>query len=249
MSRTIRILRVVTFIVAGTAPLLVQSQQAGAGTNFDTTMPNFGTLAQSAKPVVADPFQRPSVSPRKAEDADASGSLLIHLDHKWTTALAQYDFAAPPVFYAFEHNASGASDWDSVLSGSVMTYVNRSNTTYLRMSSDFEMQGQKREAGAIGEPGAQTLTLEWELARLLTTRLGVMEVATGRYQQQLTSYAAFANSPLLNPFLGYSGSAAGFETSITLPDKNLTFTFRQGTEHANAGTRSRAMQFLLSWTW
>ncbi len=259
MSRAIPIFRAVLLTFAVTAllcPLPVHGQQApaaasSAGTNFDPVMPSLGSLAEAAKPVVPNPFERPSSSRRKTtDDGDSSGSLLLQLDRKWITAVAQYGFAAPPAFYSFGHNESGPSDWDSDVSGAVTTFVNRSFTTYVRMSSDFEVQGQKREAGAAGDPGAQTFTMEWELAHLVPSRLGPMEIATGRYQQQLVSYAAFANSPLASPFLGYSGSASGFETSVTLPDKNLTFTFRRGTERQNATAgKSHATQVEFSWTW
>src|SRR5271165_4015344 len=187
MRQAIRILRAVICTLAVAAMLFalpVHSQQApalatSAGANFDPVMTSLGSLAQAAKPVTPDPFQRPGSSRRKAEDRDSSDSLSLQLDRKWTTALAQYGFGAPPQFYSFAHNESGASDWDSVASGAVTTYITRSFTTYLRMSSDFETQGQKREAGAIGEPGAQTFTMEWELAHVVPSRLGAMEVATG----------------------------------------------------------------------
>jgi hypothetical protein len=236
-------------------PLHVHSQQVSAfsengSAEFNFDRPNPSSLVRDIKPLNVNPFQRPTSTSRKAASDADSDSLSLQLDRKWTTALAQYAFAAPPELYSCARNQGSPSDWDSVVSGALNTYIGRSYTTYLRMSSDFEMQGQKREAGANGEPGTQTFTMEWELAHLVPSMLGQMEVAAGRYQQQLVSYAAFANSPLLSPFLGYSGSASGFETSVTLPDKDLTFSLRFGAEHLNATSyRSHATQFEFSWGW
>ena len=254
-----RIIRTVLAAVAAFAvlwPTPVHSQQ---GTDFygntlgnpDAVMARFVSLMQGSKPATQNPFQQPWSIHRKAtSDSLCSDCLLLQADRKWVTALAQYDFAAPPEFYSFGHNQLGASDWDSVVSGSISAYINRSYTSYVRMNSDLDISGQTRQPGEYGVPGAQIFTMEWEVGHLLPGRLGPLEVAAGRYQQQLVSYSAYANSPLTTPFLGYSGSAAGFETSVTLPDKNISFSFRYGTEHLEAAPeKAHAMQFEFSWTW
>ncbi len=242
-------------LVALLCPRSVHAQQITSstqdgGSNFNTAPPSASALAQAAKPPAQNPFQRPSSTHQKADNDDSADSLSLQLDRKWTTALAQAAFTAPPSFYSSCHNLSQTSDWDSVTTGAMTAYITPSYTSYVRMSGEFEMYGQKREAGATAEPGAQIFIMEWELAHLVNTNLGPLEVAGGRYRQQLMSYAAFANSPLQDTFLGYSGSAGGFETSVTLPDKNLTFSLRFGAEHLNATSyKAHTTQFGFSWTW
>ncbi len=259
MTRTIRILRTLFAAIAVLAvvwPIPVHGQQGAAfsGTtlgNPDAVMAHFASLMQAGKPVAPNPFQPSWSNSRKAlSDSASSDTLGLQFDRSWTTALAQYSFTAPPSFYSFAPGGAGTSDWDSVLGGAFTTYVSRSYTSYFRVSTEFETQGQRRDVGGIGEPGAQSFTTELEFAHLLPSPLGPMEIATGTYQQRQVSDAAFANSPLSTPFLGYSGSAAGLETSVTLPDKNISFTFRQGTERANGVSgRFHATQFGFSWTW
>jgi hypothetical protein len=260
MSRVMRIIGAALIILFGLVallcPLSVHSQQVSAfagnaGADFDTVAPHAGVLTQGAKPAAPNPFQQPWTITRKtAHDSLCSDCLLFQADRRWMTALAQYAFIAPPEFYSFASNQFDTSDWDSVVSGTISAYINRSYTSYIRMSSDLDTSGQRRQAGALGEPGAQTFTMEWEVAHLLPSKLGPLEVAAGRYQQQLVSYSAFANGPLTTPFLGYSGSAAGFETSFTLPDRNISFSFRYGSEHLNATPgKAHATQFEFSWTW
>lgn len=166
------------------------------------------------------------------------------------SAAGAYAFAAAPVFYSPSLNASAPGDWDSVLSGAVAAHLNRSRTTDLRVSSDLEYYGQRRQTGSGGEPGGQSLTAEWQVAHLLPSRFGAMEFAAGGYQQRLVSFPAYANGPLTSVLLGYSASSVGFETTVTLPDKNIAFSFRYGTEHIGTNPdKARVAVFELSWTW
>jgi len=198
-----------------------------------------------------NPFQRPGNSVCKTgDDADSSDSLFFLMNRTWVTTSAAYAFAAPPSFYAPQHNDFDPAIWNSSMSGVVSASIRRGGTTSVRMSGDLENYGQRRQAGASGDPGTQTLTMEWELSQLLPTRFGLLEVAGGRYQQQLVSNRAFANGPLTDVLMGYSASSVGFETSFTLPDKNIGLTIRYGTERVGfeAG-KSHTTMFELSWTW
>jgi hypothetical protein len=241
-------------IVALLASWTARAQQPDSSaqdgiSDFQKLMPSAGALAQNLKPSAPNPFQRPGSNAQQAANKSADPGLL-QLDRAWTSALVQYAFTAPPGFYSSAHNPSETSDWESSLSGAMTAYINPSYTTYARMTGDFETYGQKREAGEAGQPGGQSFTMEWELAHLVTSRLGSLEIAAGSYRQQLVSYPAFANSPLQDAFLGYSGSATGFETSFTLPDKNLTFSLRYGKEHSYAAPeRTHEARFEFSWTW
>jgi hypothetical protein len=259
MSQSKRIVRAVlaaaTLVSALAWPLRAGGQQPTAyfGNTLgdpDAVMARFQSLMEAAKPGAPNPFQQPWSVHRKAGSDNASDGLSLQADHAWTMALAQYDFTAPPEFYSFAHTGAGASDWDSALTVATTAYLSHSYTTYVRATGSMEIEGQRRDPGAAGEPGTQTFATQLEAAHLLGTWFGPMEVASGIYQQRLVAQAAYANSPVSTTFLGYSGSATGFETSLTLPDKNFGFTFRQGTEHANGvAGRVRSTQFGLSWTW
>jgi len=211
---------------------------------------NSAALYQFLKPIAPSPFARPGSSAHKsAGDADAGDSLALEKDSPWTITTAQYVFSADPDFYSTAHQ-SAASDWDSVVSGGLSAYVNRSNTSYVRMTGEVETYGQKGQTGATLQPGGHSFTMEWEAAHLLPSRLGFLEVAAGRYWQQAVSYPAFANGPISDTLLGYSGMSAGFETSVTVPDKNITFSFRHGTQYLGAGVgKAHEEIFQLSWTW
>ena len=117
------------------------------------------------------------------------------------------------------------------------------------MYTELESYGQKRQTGTAGEPGGQSLTMEWEILHVFPSKLGQFEIAGGPYQQRLVSYSAFANAPLTDVLLGYSASVAGFETSVTLPDKNLVFSLHQGTQHIGRIDKAHVTVFELSWTW
>jgi hypothetical protein len=260
MRRAKRILQTVLFTIVTLAflySLPVRAQEHTAPVDdaigsFNTSLPGFGGSYEAPRPPVPNPFAQPaSAGGRPAKDGQASDSLpLLQLDRNWLTASAQTGFTAPPSFYSFSHNQATAADWNSALTGVLTAYLNRASTTYVRTTGDLETNGQRREAGATGEPGSQAFTMDWEVVHLVPTRLGSLEVAAGSFRQQLLSYAALPNSPLTDTFAGVSVFANGFESSLTLPDKNLSFSLRFGTQHlgpvlGNAPTKS----FELSWTW
>ena len=208
-------------------------------------------LSDTSQPADLNPFDRPWSSQRKsADDAESSDSLLIEMDRKWAITSAAYSFTATPDFYSPAHNALNSADWNSSLSGAFATYLNHGGTTSLRMTGDLEIYGQRRDAGMAGNAGAQDFTMEWEISHVVPSRFGSLEVAAGWYQQQLVSYPAFANGPLTDVLLGYSASSVGFETTVTVPDKNISLSFRYGTERVGSTPdKSRAALFEFSWTW
>jgi len=211
---------------------------------------NPAMLYQFAKPNAPSPFARPGGSSQKSSgDTDSGDSLVLEKDSKWTITTAQYVFSADPDFYSAAHQSS-ASDWDSLITGALNAYVNRSNTSYVRMTGELETYGQKGPTGAALQPGGHSFTMEWEAAHVLPSKLGFLEVAAGRYWQQAVAYPAFANGPISDTLLGYSGVSTGFQTSVTIPDKNLTFSFRHGTQYlGNAAGKAHEEIFQLSWTW
>jgi len=208
-------------------------------------------LAPAMKPASSSPFERPSGSKHAANaDNDSSDSLLVEMDHKFTSSLTAFAFTAPTGFYALEHNEPNPADWNSSLSSALTAYLNQGSTTAVRVSGDLESFGQRRLADGIGEPGGQTFTLQWEATHVVPSRLGAMEVAAGRYQQQTISNHAFANGPLTDVLLGYSASSVGFETSVTLPEKNIGLSFRFGTDRLGSNVyKAHTAQFEFSWTW
>ena len=238
-------------------PLRLDGQQkttsaADATSSFNTVLSGFAGTYQAPKPVAPSPFVRPATrDARPADDeASADGLPLLQLNRNRITAFAQCAFTAPPVFYSFAHNEVTPANWNSAFTGVLTAYVNSSSTTYVRMTGDLETNGQRREATAPGEPGSQALTMEWEMAHLLSTKLGSVEVAAGSFRQQLLSYAPLANSPLTDPFAGSSVAANGFETSLTVPDRNLSFSLRFGAQHlAPVLGTAHTKSFELSWTW
>jgi hypothetical protein len=177
---------------------------------------------------------------------------MLRRDGKWTSALAHYAFDAAPGFYSSSRNqAVGVgADWNSSLTGVFAAYANPKGTSYFRMTTDLELYGQKRDAGEPGPPGGKDITMEWEVAHLIPSRLGSVEFAAGIYRQQLLSYSAFPNTAVADPLPGYTVFGSGVETSVTLPDKNLTLTFRSGRQYLEHGLdKAHVSMFELSWTW
>lgn len=182
--------------------------------------------------------------------ADADGSLLLQLDRKRTSVLSQYAFTAPSDFFSPSRNTVERGDWSSDISGTVTAFLNSSYTGAFRLSSDLLTYGEKRQPGATGDPGGQTFTAEGEFVRVVTSRLGPLEIGGGSYWQKLVSNRAFSNGPITQALQQYSGSESGFETTLTLPDRNLVFLLRYGKEDVGIPhIRSHATTFQLSWTW
>ena len=258
MSGT-RYLRNACFIVLATMALLrplpapgqeLSSPFADRVAASSALAPSATDLSQPSTPAV-NAFERPgNAVPKASGDADSPDTLLVQLDRKRISTAAAYAFTAPPSFYASRHSQFDPADWNSSMSGAISTALNQDGTTTLRMSSDLELDGQQRDATASGAPPVQQLTLEWELSRLLPTKLGALVVAAGRYQQHLISYPAYANGPLTDVLLGYSASSVGFETTFTLPDRNMSLSIRYGTERLiSTPDRSHTTSFQFSWTW
>ena len=208
-------------------------------------------FGSGAVPQPPDPFQRPGNGPHSpAEDNGHADSLsLLQWDGRWSTTFVQYSFVAPPSFYGSGRNQTLSPDWDSALTGVFVAYLNHRGT-FTRVTTNLEMSGERRDANGSGNPGGQALTMEWELAHLVPSRLGSLEFAAGVYRQRLLSYAPFANTAIADTLAGYPVSAAGAESSVTLPDRNLTLMFRYGSQQLNHATRRQRMSILeLSWSW
>ncbi len=206
---------------------------------------------QTFTPPAANPFQRPG-SHETADRGQPADAAILRRDGKWTSALAHYAFDAAPGFYSSSRSqpVGVGADWNSSLTGVFAAYANPEGTTYLRMTTDLELYGQKRNAGEPGFPGGKDITMEWEAAHLIPSRLGSVEFAAGIYRQQLLSYSAFPNTAVADPLPGDTVFGSGVETSFTLPDNNLTLSFRSGRQHLEHGSgKARVSMFELRWTW
>jgi hypothetical protein len=210
----------------------------------------FAAVADSP-PFRFDPFQRPGKKPHSAADENAHADTvrLLQLEPPWSTTHLQYAFAAPPGFYSPAEPQTAPLAWGGALTGVFAVYLDHSGT-FTRMTTNLELDGEQRQASASGNPGAQALTMEWELGRLASSRYGWLEIAAGVYRQRLLPLAPFANTAIADPFAGHPVFGAGLESSITLPDSNLTLTFRRGNQHLDRGVRLPHMTtFELSWSW
>jgi hypothetical protein len=84
----------------------------------------------------------------------------------------------------------------------------------------------------------------------LPHEIGISRVLMQAFQQQLISNFAPPNSPLTDVWAGHAAASAGFETTFTLPDKNIVFSMHEGTEHLGPGLgKAHLATFELSWTW
>lgn len=218
---------------------------------INTLASGANALAQAVKPVSPSPFERPSSSTHKAgDDNESPDSLLFQMDRKFTSTLTEYAFTAPASFYSLDHSPGSPADWNSSLTSAFTVYLNQDSATAVRITGDLETFGQRRLAGAVGDPGSQLFTMQWEATHVVRSKLGAMEAAAGRYQEQLIPYPAFANGPLTDVLLGYSASSVGFETTVTLPDRNIGFSFRYGTERLGpVVNKAHTALFEFSWTW
>ena len=215
----------------------------------DETAPAPVASGESGTIASPGPFERPQ-KPAGMITTDTDGSLLLAVDGNHTSLLGQYAFTAPSDFYSPNRTAFNRGDWSSDLSGSFTGFLNSTATNAVRLTGELLTYGEKRQFAAPGAPGGQAFTLEGEFLRVTDSRLGPLEIAEGGYWQKLASYGAAANSPVTEILKGYSGSESGFQTKITVPDRNLVLMFRYGSEHVGAAyPRSRVATFQLSWTW
>jgi hypothetical protein len=205
-------------------------------------------VASGDRPQSANPFTRPeSSSDSTTSEADSLG---VQFEGPRIVSAASFAFVAPPEFYLPRRDQGLAGPWSSALTGSVARFVTPGETTYVRFTGDFELFGQRRLAEEAANSGGQTMTLEWELAHLVDSRLGALEFSAGAYRQRTILFPSAPNGPISDVLLGYSGFGSGFETSVRLPDRNLSLTLRFGNERLSSTTQSgRIKAFELSWTW
>ena len=209
--------------------------------------PSMASLVSSSdRPQPANAFTRPeSSSDSTASDPDSLG---IQLEGPRIVTAASFAFAAPPEFYSPRRDQGLAGPWDSALTGSVARFVAPGETTYVRLTGSFELFGQRRQAGEAANSGGHTMTLEWELAHVVDSKFGAVEFSAGGYQQKTVLFPSAPNGPISDVLLGYSGFTSGVETSIRLPDRNLSLTFRFGNETLGT-TKGQIRALELSWTW
>ncbi len=235
-------------------PLSAHTQQMTSsiqdpGSQVNTLASSARMLAQGTKATSTNPFERPASSEDRT-DSDSPDSLLLQSDGKFTSYSAEYAFTAPPDFFWFDHDHSDLVEWNSSLTSAFTAYLNPSSTTAMRMTGDLESYGQRRQAGMAGDPGARVFTMQWEASHVVDSPVGSLEIAAGRYRQHLVSYPAFTNGPLTDVLLGYSATSAGFQTTATLPDRNIALSFRYGSEHLGSiANKAHTTLFEFSWTW
>lgn len=260
MNRARRVVQaagVMLTLMALLRPRDIYGQQATLSPqNSSSSITRLGSSASAPSAILAppamNPFQRPGSDSKAADDGEPSDPTMLRIDGRRSSALFHYAFDAAPGFYSLSRNqlAGFGGDWGNSLTGVAAAYANPKASTYVRMTTDLELYGEKRDAGEAGSPGGRDVTMEWEIAHLAPSRLGSVEFAAGIYRQQLLSYPAFPNTAVTDPLPGYTVLGSGLETSLTLPDKNLTLSFRYGSQHLEHGSdKAHLSTFELSWTW
>jgi len=226
------------------SPIAADAQLTFPFGKLDACTPGAGS------PFRPDPFQRPGNETHSAADENAHADVvrLLQLERPWGMVHLQHSFAAPG-FYSRPGSQTVPADWDDALTGVFAAYLDHSGT-FTRATTNLELDGERREAGASGNPGARALTMEWELGRVVSSRGGSLELAAGAYRQRLLSFTPFANTVLADTLAGHPVSDPGLESSITLPDNNITVTFRHGSQRLDHAIHpSRLSMLELAWSW
>jgi hypothetical protein len=163
-------------------------------------------------------------------------------NYSFTTPGGRYDPGGAWNFY------SGPST-HSIMSGNTV-YLTKDSATAASLSTDWEVQGQQQPAK--GTRPAEYFTLEWGFTRLLTLdtqKTKLLEVGLAGYDEWPVS-GTIAGLPFSSISGGTSVSqhAFGFQTNLTLPEKNFNVSFKYEPEYLH---RAQGPVVMVSavWTW
>lgn len=163
-------------------------------------------------------------------------------DYSFTTTGGRYDPGGVWNFY------SGPST-HSIMSGNTV-YLTKDNATAASLSTDWEIQEQAQPVKGTS-PG-EYFTMEWGLTHLLsldTQKTKFLEVGLAGYDEWPVS-----GSITVLPFTQLSGGASvsqhalGFQTNLTLPEKNFSLSFKYEPEYLRHG-QGPVVMVNASWTW
>lgn len=195
-----------------------------------------------------------------SDDRDAASEvgasdepLTLQLGHKRLNSSISFLYSAPASDYLAKPGNQITGAWQNSLIGGIAFDLNRRGATAVQLNSDVELYGPVQQLSDRQQASGQDLAFDFGIVQLFpldkaNTRSFSLEV--GGYRQWLVSQPLFASGPIAVREPGYVVSSTGLQAGFTLPESNMTFSLRYGTEClAHAWQKPNAVELQFSWTW
>jgi hypothetical protein len=179
--------------------------------------------------------------------------LTIQLEHKRFSSSISFLYSAPDGDYLAKPGNQVTGGWQNSLIGGIAFDLNRRKATAVQLNTDVEMYGPVQQLFDRQQASGQDLTFDFGIVQLFPRNKVVprsFRLELGNYQQWFVSQSLFASGPIAVREPDYMVSSTGVQAIFTLPENNMTFSLRYGTEHlAHAWQKPNAVTLQFSWTW
>ena len=200
-----------------------------------------------------------SLSPEKSGEPGDAGAWMqsVTLEWDWNRANTSvaYAFSAPTGQHAADvANSIFSEYWTTTVTSGTTLYLNKDKGISADLSTDWEIQGQKQRASGTPAVLGESFTMDWGVTQLLPLNrqmTKVLQFGVAGYDEWLNAKNGGAFPGALSVRDGrFSMHAAGFQTNLILPEKNLLLSFKYEPAYlARAPAPRRIIVFGVSWTW
>jgi hypothetical protein len=246
--------------VLGPAAALAQQPDVGRSDNVIDYAPETKILgANFSFQALLPTANSSSLSPDKAGEPGDAGAWMQSVTLEWdwnrvNTSVA-YAFSAPTGQHAAGvANSIFSEYWTTSVTSGTTLYLNKDKGTSADVSTDWEVQGQKQRASGTPAVLGESFTMEWGVTQLLPLNrqmTKVLQFGVAGYDEWLNARNGGTFPGALSVWDGrFSMHAAGFQTNLILPEKNLLLSFKYEPAYlARAPAPRRIVIFGISWTW
>lgn len=249
--------RLLLAAVVGGGLLVVPTASAQRG---DAAFAAGASSVRVSAPLEASPtatFYIPAIgeTPGTGSDPSASTAWLnqpFTRDWQLSRISTSVAYAYSPAVANYVRRQDGAG-WNQSFEGATLICLTNSKTTAIQMSGHLEVLGPIEGPHALAQAAGQELTLEWGVSRLFSfggqsEHSSVIEL--NAYDQRLAAQAGVLTGPTQTQFPRYTFSSTGVEATFTVPQRNMSVSFRYGKDgFSQGGPKMAAVAVELSWAW
>ncbi len=181
------------------------------------------------------------------------GLFSLQWEHKRLNGSIDLLYSPPSREYLSRPVNPMMNGWQNSMVGELSIDLNHGGSMSIQLNTDVEVYGTEQQPYDRQQASAQDLMFDWGLAKQFSLNKPStysMDLEIGGFQEWTITQSLLAGGALVVREPGYTIFSTGLQTALTLPEKNMTLTFRYGIEHLmQPPQRHRSLAIELSRSW